>query len=52
LGRGDANASAEFEGGVVEWQAKVKAPEVELIALGAAAEAFEDVAPQVDREAR
>ena len=44
-------ALAEFESGLVEWQAGVESPEVELIALGAAAEAFEEVALQVDREA-
>lgn len=34
----DLGALAEFEGGLVEWQAGVKSPEVELIASGAAAE--------------
>lgn len=34
----------EFESGLVEWEASVESPEVELIALGAAAEALKEVA--------
>jgi hypothetical protein len=35
---------AELEGGLVEWQAGVESPEIELIASGTAAEALEEVA--------
>ena len=37
-------ALAEFESGLIEWQAGVESPEIELIAVGAAAEALEEVA--------
>lgn len=40
-----------MEGGFVEGQAVDLAPEVELISVGAAEEAAEDVAFEVDREA-
>lgn len=40
-----------MEGGFVEGQAVDLAPEVKLIALGAAEEAVEEVAVEVDREA-
>lgn len=47
----DGGVAAEMEGGFVEGQAVDLAPEVELIALGAADEAAEDMAVEVDREA-
>ena len=45
------DALAEFESGLVEWQAGVKSPEVELIASGTAAEALKEIVIQVDAEA-
>ena len=47
----DGGVAAEMEGGFVEGQAVDLAPEVELISVGAADEAAEDVAVEVDREA-
>ena len=40
----DVGTFTEFESGLVEWEASVESPEVELIALGAAAEALKEVA--------
>jgi hypothetical protein len=37
-------ALAEFESCLVEWQAGVESPEVELIAFGTAPKALEEVA--------
>ena len=47
----DGGVAAEMEGRFVEGQAVDLAPEVELISVGAADEAAEDVAVEVDREA-
>lgn len=38
------DALAEFESGLIEWQASVESPKVELIASGTTAEALEEVA--------